>query len=251
MVSSGGHRPVSTRREAGKTLVSSVRAALLDQIGRGKYEPGDRLPSEARLTEEFSVSRTVIREAIAALRADRVVESRQGAGIFVLRPEKLDLLAFRGVDPGRISSTIELLEIRTAVECEAAALAALRRSPVDGDAIAEALWNFMDLAKAGKSTSAADFQLHMAIAQATQNSRFPEFLSLVGPGSIPRQTLESDESDLTGYLDVLCEQHEAIVRAILEGDDQRARAEMREHLRGSQARYRFLLRRRDRPPAGP
>ena len=97
----------------------------------GQFPPGSRLPSEAQLTEAHGVSRTVVREAIAALRADRLVEARQGAGVFVLEAEvpAPTPLFLRNIDHERVSSMIELLELRTAVEVEAAGLAALRRSP--------------------------------------------------------------------------------------------------------------------------
>jgi GntR family transcriptional regulator, transcriptional repressor for pyruvate dehydrogenase complex len=229
-----------------KSLVATVRTALLDQIGGGRYAPGDKLPSEARLTEQFAVSRTVIREAIASLRADRLVESRQGAGVFVMAPEKSELLPFRTIDPRRVSSMIEILEIRTAVECEAAALAALRRSPAQEEAIVDAYRDFIARAESGDNTTTADFRLHMAIAEAANNTRFPEFLALIGPDSIPRRTLETDrtEPELASYLEMLCSEHEAIVNAVLEGDEEAARAKMRAHLQGSRARYRKLLQRR-------
>ncbi|WP_068108277.1 FadR/GntR family transcriptional regulator [Tropicimonas marinistellae] len=229
-----------------RTLAAKVRANLLDQINAGKYEPGDKLPSEARLTSEFSVSRTVVREAIASLRADGLVDSRQGSGVYVLAPERTSLLPFQDVDPSRVSSMLEILEIRTAVECESAALAAVRRSPAQEGKIIDAFHDFCAAAEAGENTIAADFALHLAIAEAANNARFPEFLSLIGPDSIPRRTLETDptEAELADYVGILCSQHEAIVDAILEGDEEGARAAMRDHLRSSQARYRALLRRK-------
>lgn len=241
-----GERVDPTGGNGRRTLAARVRAKLLDQINAGKYAPGDKLPSEARLTEDFSVSRTVIREAIASLRADGLVESRQGSGVFVLAPEKATLLPFQDVDPSRVSSMLEILEIRTAVECESASLAAVRRSPAQEGRIMDAFHDFCAAAEAGEKTIAADFALHMAIAEAANNARFPEFLSLIGPDSIPRRTLESGRSDaeLAEYVSILCAQHEAIVNAILEGDEEGARAAMRDHLRSSQARYRALLRRK-------
>lgn len=237
----------SPGKGARKTLVSTVRAALLDQIGDGRYGPGEKLPSEAQLTKDFSVSRTVIREAIASLRADRVVESRQGAGVFVLAPEKekSDLLPFRDIDPERISSMVEILEIRMAVECEAAALAAVRRSPAQEEDILNSYWDFIAVVQAGENSTGADFNLHMAIARAANNARFPEFLALIGPDSIPRRRLAptTSEAELAEYQRILCSQHEAIVNAILEGDPEAARARMREHLQESRIRYRHLLRR--------
>src|SRR5688572_587701 len=68
---------------SGVTLVVQVSNTLRNAILGGKYHPGEKLPSEAKLTEAHGVSRTVVREAIAALRADGLVEPRRGAGVFV------------------------------------------------------------------------------------------------------------------------------------------------------------------------
>ncbi|NIB59842.1 FadR/GntR family transcriptional regulator, partial [Agrobacterium tumefaciens] len=113
----------------GRTLVVKVSEELRSQIAKGRYKTGDRLPSEAQLTQEFGVSRTVVREAIASLRSDGLVEPRQGAGVFVLEPAPVERRPFHNVDLARVSSLIEMLELRTAVEGDAAGLAAIRRSP--------------------------------------------------------------------------------------------------------------------------
>ena len=240
--------PAKTRRsdrsESGRTLVETVREALRDQISSGSYPPGTRLPSEAQMTQEFGVSRTVIREAIASLRADGLVEPRQGAGVFVLAPPAPVELPFQNIDFVRISSMIELLELRTAVEAEAAALAAQRRSPAQEERIIGCLREVDRAAHAGELTVEADFALHLAIAEATNNPRFGDFLSMIGSNLIPRKVLTESESEPVPreYLDVISAEHHKIVNAILDGDDDAARAAMRQHLKGSQARYRALLR---------
>ena len=69
----------------GRSLASKISAALRQDLLGGVFRPGDRLPSESELTREYSVSRTVVREAIAILRADGLVEARKGAGVFALQ----------------------------------------------------------------------------------------------------------------------------------------------------------------------
>ncbi|MBO6581187.1 MAG: FadR family transcriptional regulator, partial [Thalassospira sp.] len=68
------------------SLTEKVIASLRQEIESGQREPGSKLPTEPVLTEQFGVSRTVVREAIAALKADGLLEPRQGAGVFVLSP---------------------------------------------------------------------------------------------------------------------------------------------------------------------
>ncbi|RUZ14331.1 FadR family transcriptional regulator, partial [Mesorhizobium sp. M7A.F.Ca.CA.002.15.1.1] len=71
------------RVERKPKLSETVVAAIRKQLQAGEILPGHKLPTEGQLTETFGVSRTVIREALAKLAADGLVESRQGAGVFV------------------------------------------------------------------------------------------------------------------------------------------------------------------------
>jgi GntR family transcriptional regulator, transcriptional repressor for pyruvate dehydrogenase complex len=230
-----------------KTLATQLSDTLRQAIAEGQFSPGSRLPSEAQLTLTHGVSRTVVREAIAALRADKLVEARQGAGVFVLQstpaPQPFNL-SLGHIDLARVSQMIELLELRTAVEVESAGLAALRRSPAQEEVIFDRHYAVRSCLEAHQPTSEADFALHLAIADATNNPRFREFLTMVGRNFIPRAALRGDEqeADQSGYISLLVEEHQAIVAAISEGDEEGAREAMRRHLRGSQLRYRHLLR---------
>ncbi|NTJ41152.1 FadR family transcriptional regulator [Agrobacterium larrymoorei] len=230
---------------SGVSLVTQTADALRQSILSGGYKPGDKLPSEAGLTELYKVSRTVVREAIAALRADKLVEARHGAGIFVLALPAQQTQPFQDVDHDRISSIIELLELRAAVETEAAELAAIRRSPAQEEAIIRKLAGVQDCVDNGRPTAEADFQLHLSIADATNNPRFREFLEVMGQNVIPRAALRASQSERTAapYLQQLQGEHDAIVRAISDGDAAGAREAMRQHLKGSQQRYRAMLRR--------
>ncbi|MBB3713568.1 DNA-binding FadR family transcriptional regulator [Limimaricola variabilis] len=228
-----------------KTLVVTLRDALREQIEAGRYAPGDRLPSEAQLTREFDVSRTVVREAVAALRADRLVEPRQGAGVFVLAPRETVSPPFQKIDYAKISTVLEMLELRTAVEVEAAGLAAQRCSPSQEEVLIDRMQEVDRLAQAGEPTTDADFALHLAIAEASNNPRFGEFLSMIGPSVIPRRALDPDarhEPASGEYLAAISGEHARIVNAILERDEAAAQEAMRNHLKGSQTRYRLLLR---------
>lgn len=238
---------VQTNPKPGKptgTLVTRVSDKLRQAIQAGEFRPGEKLPSEAKLTEAHGVSRTVIREAIAALRSDGLVEARQGAGVFVLETSQPEIMPFQNLDFARISSVIELLELRTAVEVEAAALAAIRRSPQQEERIITCHRAVQASLEAGEPTPEADFALHLAIADAANNPRFREFLAMIGNGVIPRAALQPGadvSSDI--YIAQLHKEHGQIVDAISNGDDAEAREAMRRHLRGSQNRYRAILRR--------
>lgn len=242
-------QPKSQTEARSQTLVVRLSNTLRRAIATGQFPPGSKLPSESQLTEAHGVSRTVVREAIAALRADRLVKAQQGAGVFVLEQPASPVLSFGNLDQARVSSVIELLELRTAVEVEAAGLAALRRSPAQEETIFERHHALRDCLNAGAPTSEADFALHLAIAEATNNSRFREFLSMIGPRIIPRAAMREGEleADQDAYILLIDEEHHQIVVAISNGDEEGAREAMRRHLRGSQERYRALLREQRKP----
>ena len=118
-----------------QSLTSMLIEAVTERIQSGQYKRGDQLPTEKDMIEEFGVSRTVVREAIANLKASGLVSTHQGKGAFVLD---------EGVRSFRISEdklalaeeVLEALEVRIAIESEAAALAARRRTPEQLAAIA-------------------------------------------------------------------------------------------------------------------
>ena len=236
----------SRSEEPRKSLTVQVIQKLREDIRKGVYEAGDKLPTELVLVEQFGVSRTVIREAIAELRADGLVRSRHGIGVFVEKAKqpKGGLMLLSQVSE-RISDILEELELRAAVEIEAAGLAAERASPAQEAEIQRHLFEFSKLMEAGEPTALADFSFHMAIARSTNNSRFEEFLSHLGRRTIPRAKLSelfNGKHSLLYREDQLHAEHQAVADAILSKDTSAAREAMRTHLVGSLERYRTLAR---------
>lgn len=235
---------MTAQQNKSQTLVAKLRDTLRGQITAGTYKVGDRLPSEALLTQEHDVSRTVVREAIAALRADGLVEPRQGSGVYVTAPEQDVAAPFKNIDTARLSSMIELLELRAAVEVEAAGLAAQRRSPLQEERIIQALHRCGLPGSDTHPTAEADFDFHLAIAEATNNPRFAEFIKMLGQNVIPRHAIVAGDNSAIpqDYQETIKQEHDTLVAAILNGDETAARDAMRRHLKGSQNRYRALLR---------
>lgn len=226
-----------------KTLVVTVSDDLRAKIKAGAYAPGTKLPSEAQLTTKYGVSRTVVREAIAALRADGLAQPQRGSGVFVTEPEPDPMAPFRNVDTDKLSTMIEMLELRMAIEVEAASLAAQRISPTQEESIITALNAVNTPTAEGGISAEADFKLHLAIAKATNNPRFGEFLKMLGSQIIPRHALDRATGKVTPeYYELLRQEHTDIVNAILDRDAPKAREAMRHHLRGSLTRYRSILR---------
>ncbi|SMF10650.1 DNA-binding transcriptional regulator, FadR family [Xaviernesmea oryzae] len=235
----------------GHSLVMQIVTALRRDIECGTVKPGDKLPSENELTRLHSVSRAVIREAVAILRSEGMLEARRGVGVFVVDAEQRGQ-PFSGLSLERISSVIELLELRAACETEAAALAAARRSPAQLEAILELHRKIGANLEKGLSTREADFALHLAIADATQNRRFSELLRLIKPGIIMDRDLQGGRHpDALPPNRHLQEEHGLIVNAIFAGKPAEARDAMRAHLQGSLSRYKTLLIERVSDPIRP
>jgi DNA-binding FadR family transcriptional regulator len=229
-----------------RNLTEEVVARIAVEIRSGRLAPGARLPTEQELTEAMGVSRTVVREAVAALRAEGLVTTRQGSGAFVAADATR--VPFR-IDPEGLSSitdVLEVMELRLAIEVEAAALAA-ERITRDGLApIAQALRAIEAAIERGEGAVNEDFAFHRAIAQAAGNPRFGELLEYLGRHVIPRQSIRvslATPQEKRQYLERIQKEHGRIHEAIAAGHPGEARRAMRTHLTGSLQRYRRLAER--------
>ena len=218
-------------------LTSILVSRLSEAIRNGSLQPGERLPTAEQMTLQFGVSRTVVREAVAALKAEGLVSSRHGVGVFVeaTRPR-----AFR-IDTEEVDQLQEILkvmELRMSVEIETAGLAAERRDIAQLQRMSDALDAIdADLA-AGDLAVRSDFAFHAAIAAATGNQYFSRFLEFLGPLIIPRQTLTRTHGGAdAGYLRRVQLEHKRIFEAIQAGSAVAARNAMRTHLINSRTRY--------------
>jgi GntR family transcriptional repressor for pyruvate dehydrogenase complex len=236
-------RPLAAAHKLSRGLFEQ----LAEQIKSGRYAPGERLPTEQELTRAARVSRTVVREAVAALRAEGLVVTRQGVGAFVsAMPQQAP---FR-IDPERMQSLDEILnvmELRLGVEIESAGLAAERASRSQVRAIGVALEAMARAAGDGKSAVDEDLELHRAIAEATGNPEFSRFLQFIGRHLIPRRMVTGLPESMGGrraYLALIQEEHRRIYAAIRNGDAKAAREAMRRHLTRSLERYRRLAEQR-------
>ena len=227
------------RVERKPRLSETVAAAIHRQLVAGEIQPGQKLPTEERMTETFGVSRTVIREALASLAADGLVEPRQGAGVFVLDHPTLTLSSM-SQEISKISQAINVLEVRMGIEVEAAGLAAARRNAAQVALIQEAFFEFERLLKLGEPTGKADFAFHREIASATNNPLYVEMLDALGDRTIPCDRASpwySVEVLSAEYLARLQREHLLVLKAVSAGDAVAAREAMRAHLVAAQARY--------------
>jgi len=224
-------------------LAEKVLSRLSADIRGGRLAPGARLPTEQALTATMRVSRTVVREAVAALRADGLVVTRRGSGAYVA--DNPTASPFRIAPPqlGRLSGVLDVMELRLAVEVEAAGFAAERAGRRQVAAVRTALRNIDRALKSGQGAVAEDFAFHRAIAEATGNAQFPRFLAFLGSHVIPRQSVRlsvDTPAERRAYLERIQREHVRIVAGIAAADPAEARRAMRDHLTRSLERYRKL-----------
>ncbi len=227
-------RPLSPARRRTEEVVERIA----DQIGSGKLGAGAKLPTEQEMMAAMGVSRTVVREAISALRARGLVMTRQGAGAFVTADPAQQPYVIHPDGLGSIGSVIEILELRTAVEMEAAAIACERASAAELKAIRRAAAVFSKAVKRDDRAVQEDFDFHRAIALATHNRRFVGFLEYLGGLIIPRQSIRL--IDDRSYLRKVASEHEIILGSIEARAPEKAREAMRKHLLNGRERYRRL-----------
>lgn len=237
-VTSGEPRPPA---ETARRLTGKLIGRLTQDIVGGKLAPLARLPTEHALMEAYGVSRTVVREAIAALRAEGLVETRRGSGAYVTagqhRPFRIHPDGLESVD-----EVLNVMELRICVEVEAAALAAERRTQDDLARLAGANQAFAEAIATGDPALDADYEFHVAVGRATGNPYFSSFLGFLGRMVIPRRTihLPGDPVELTRYLTRLLRDHRSIERAIAARRAAAASRLMGVHLNRGRDRYRAL-----------
>lgn len=230
-------------RPSRSNLAEKVLAHLSADIRGGRLAPGARLPTEQELTATLGVSRTVVREAVAALRADGLVITRRGSGAYVAANANASPFRIPARDLDKLDNIIDVMELRLAVEVEAAALAAERASRRKIAEIRSA-WRTIDQAlRRGEAGVPEDVAFHRTIAEATGNRQFPRFLAFLGGHVIPRSSVQvrSDTpAERRLYYDRFQHEHGRIVAGISAQDPAEARRAMREHLTRSLERYRNL-----------
>ena len=150
-----------------RRLYEQIAQQLAKAIADGKYEVGQRLPSERELAQTFDVSRPTVREAIIALELDELVEVRLGSGVYVMNRQPPG-----GAAGYKDIGFFELLEARRAIEGEACAMAAMRIDDAQLEQLSELIEEMRDDNRHDEilMSEDADRRFHELIASSTQNS---------------------------------------------------------------------------------
>jgi GntR family transcriptional repressor for pyruvate dehydrogenase complex len=221
------------------SLSEQVTEALRERVVSGNLRVGDLLPSEAAIARENGVSRTVVREAISRLKAQGLLRSEQGRGIFVASRHPASGFSIPELDPSRLAPLVAVLELRAGIEAEAAALAAARCDAGDLKRIGDAAEAYRAAAERGvvEEAAEADMAFHLSIHEATRN---PHYLAL--SQYLSAHLLETVEAgrrlamrEGTGVAAPHAE-HLAILEALRAGDPDAACAAAKSHVKATARR---------------
>ncbi|MCW0235604.1 MAG: FadR family transcriptional regulator [Ferrovibrio sp.] len=232
-------------------LSAMLAGRLAASIRAGEFGPGDRLPTEKQLVERFSVSRAVVREAIARLKTDGFVETRQGAGAFVApRPGLANFrIAALNNEMGLLDAAdlAHVFELRGVIEAGMAELAAQRRSAADLAALNAAFAQMEQALQSDDNGAAADDSFHAAVAMAAHNPYLAQFAAFLAQHfSATRALTWQPAARSSGSTAAAQAEHRALLDAITRGDPGAAGAAARNHITEAAGRYRAA----DKQPKG-
>lgn len=224
-----------------------VAEEILRLIGELKLQPGDRMPTENQLASRLGTSRTVVREAVKILSAIGRIRAQKGRGLFVANDEGMLGSSLWGSFflPTDLDHVYRLFEFRRVQEAAASRLAATRATPADLRAIEEAAGTCREGHLTGQSGlfDRGDDDFHINVAKASQN---PFLVDAVREARrLQRQSSTIGlHGTVGGHAEEAVAEHEAIYRAIRDGDPEAAAQAATVHLDQTLEDYRREIQRR-------
>lgn len=223
-----GRRPVTRPQRFGDVVAEE----LVRSLARGDLAPGDRLPPEPQLQEEFAVSRTVLREALKFVESRGMISIRQGRGAIVQPTEAWNLL-----DPLVLSATLEshptpevfehLMAVRALLEPELTKSAASRISDDDLRQLADLLDRMAGEVADPEQYLLHDVEFHEVINRNADNLIARSILSSI---DLPLRTSRRLTNTIPDALAQAHQEHRTIYRLLEARDDDAAADAMRKHL---------------------
>ena len=161
------------------SLPDMVADYLTGEIERGTFKTGETLAPEVELAEQFGVSRTVIREALARLKHDGLLESRQRVGAMVAAPYQKRAFRLGSLKPQDPEMLGHLYEVRAILEAGAAFLAAQRRTDEDLEQFRDYLDKLTSAIEKGKHGTSFDLGFHHHLTEASHNPLLKELVDFL------------------------------------------------------------------------
>lgn len=229
-----------TSYERPDNLPDAIAQQIRLKILEGGFAQGAKLPTEYELSEIFKVSRNVVREAIARLKLNGLIETRRGIGSFVSQnalARKFEVLAEDLLDLDQLK---QIYQLRIEIESGAAALAAENRTEAQLAALEEALARADEAGGDWERGAEAAMKFHLAVTQCSNNFyfiRLMEHLSYVIHKAVRTLRYSSTGTERIGRVEY---EHHAVVDAIRHRNAEQARQAMRMHLSNGMARYSYV-----------
>ena len=221
------------------SLSDNIVEQLTGLIAREVLKPGQRIPSEKQLCQQFGVGRTSVREALKSLSVLGILESHAGDGTFV--SANRDRYLERAFQWGLLfdrKGVHDLIETRLLLESHTAYLAARRATDGDLGAVDQAIQGMKESVSEPKRYLEHDLQFHLRIAQATQNTILANLLSTIRGhlhAWVEQALATSPPEHPTSRATLSIKQHEKILKALKKRQAGEARRAMREHILSSKS----------------
>lgn len=217
-------------------LPDLIASEILSRVTSGALRPNDRLPPEQELAESFGVSRNVVREAIARLRSDGVIDTKPGRGAVVLPPDARATFRVDMTQLAKGECLESLFELRALLEIDAAGISANRRTADDITAMQQAIDEMTGQHEFDEQRLEADAKFHRAIGASTQNDYLASIIGYIS-GRLKETTRATgkvyEKDDL---LEVTIQEHQRVLDAIEQQDSDAAQAAMANHIKGAASR---------------
>ena len=225
--------PQSTRKAPGTRVgvtTSNVAAQLRRRILEGEYAYEERLPAERNLAEEFGVSRGTIRSVLELLEQQNMVTRQVGSGTYVTHRETINQQEI-----ARVTSPIEMVEVRIAIEPQMVRLAIANASSQDLDELQSALQQCEACGGDAERFARADTAFHMALAHCSKNKLIYWLYERISEVRRHSQWRHMKQKLLTpDRIDFYNRQHRALYEAIATRDTTAAAKMIKNHLYGVQ-----------------
>ena len=236
------NRPPSSAQNP--SLTNMVAQWLILEIEENRLQPGGKLPSEKQLCEQFSVSRSVVREAVARLKSEGIVSSHQGRGVFVNERGTRQAFRLQTTSLDDTQSIAHVIELLVALETAAARYAALRHTPDDLKRIKRSLIGMEYAIINDELGDEEDFGFHQAIVDSTKN---PHFIALNAyleqhVRRLIRQARSNTATNHHNLVEAVQHEHQAILKAIEARDPDAAALAAETHLRNAGKRLNTYIK---------
>jgi len=215
-----------------KKLYEEIADIILSDIKSGKLKPGDKLPAIAKMAESYQVSQASIREALNSLKVLDVIQVKHGQGSYI--NEQMPLGFEQNFEIITKADIANLLDLRKIIEVGCARSACGKAEKLHLEKMKNALEKMWTAVENNELGEQADYDFHMAIAEATGNPLLANLLDDVSETMIRtmKETRRIWLYEAEKSIQKIYDEHKLIFEAIKNKDEAAAETNMFNHLKG-------------------